>query len=240
MLIYMKITEVADDFSEFDEPSKTPSKTVEPKKTETKVEGDYQSTLNELDSEYGSKECSFNDVEDIGKTIISTLKPINMNKLRSEMNNMSVEIFENPTTFQLAEAMAKVQEFKNRLSEIMNDVEHEYLVRKRVNDMLFDANQAVSKQSSADKRRGEATIRYPMLLLQFENINSFRTEVTNVMNNMRSIGDTVSRQASILNMQISLGEYRKKLPVELQDNGEATQKVDYKSGVPSLEWADVH
>jgi hypothetical protein len=232
----MKITEVADDFSEFDEPSKT----VEPKKTETKVEGDYQSTLNELDSEYGSKECSFNDVEDIGKTIISTLKPINMNKLRSEMNNMSVEIFENPTTFQLAEAMAKVQEFKNRLSEIMNDVEHEYLVRKRVNDMLFDANQAVSKQSSADKRRGEATIRYPMLLLQFENINSFRTEVTNVMNNMRSIGDTVSRQASILNMQISLGEYRKKLPVELQDNGEATQKVDYKSGVPSLEWEDVN
>src|SRR5574344_2746318 len=117
----------------------------------------------------------------------------------------------------------------------MNVVEHEYLVRKRVNDMLFDANQAVSKQSSADKRKGEATIRYPMLLLQFETINSFRSEVTNIMNNLRSVGDTVSRQASIISMQISLGEYRKKMPNELNGN-DIEEHKDYKSGVSELQW----
>ena len=64
----------------------------------------------------------------------------------------------------------KVQQYKNRLSEIASMVEHEYMTRKRVNDILFDANQAVSQQSSADKRRGDATLRFPILLLRFTDI----------------------------------------------------------------------
>ena len=218
-----------DEFAEFDEQ----------KKVDTSKVGTYQETMEQLDKDYGDKQCSFSDVEVIGKTILATLPKINMNKLRNEMANMHVETFENPTTFQLAEAMAKVQEYKNRLSEIMNVVEHEYMVRKRVNDMLFDANQAVSKQSSADKRKGEATIRYPMLLLQFETINSFRSEVTNVMNNIRAIGDTVSRQASIISMQISLGEYRKKMPTEMINRGSIEEGQDYKSGVSEINWQSV-
>jgi hypothetical protein len=78
-----------------------------------------------------------------------------------------------------------------------------------------------------------------MLLLQFENINSFRTEVTNVMNNMRSIGDTVSRQASIISMQITLGEYRKKLPKELADGADGVINKDYKTGVSEVPWSQV-
>lgn len=222
--------ELEDDFNVFDD---------KPKKVIDTKGKDYQTTLNDLNEEYKDKACTFTDVEDIGKTILSTLPKLDFNKLRDEMSNMHVETFENPTTFQLSEEMAQVQEYKNRLSEIMNKVEHEYLVRKRVNDMLFDANQAVSKQSSADKRKGEATIRYPMLLLQFETINSFRSEVTNIMNNLRSVGDTVSRQASIISMQISLGEYRKKMPDELVNHGEAESGNDYKSGVSQIEWNEV-
>lgn len=233
----MKITEIEEDA--FDVITAEPTTEVVPKKEFDGTDKDYQETLASLDDEYGSKDCSFGDVEDIGKTIISTLKPMNINELRKEIESMHVEIFDNPTTFQLLDAMSKVQEYKSRVSEILNNVEHEYLIRKRVNDMLFDANQAVSKQSSADKRRGEATIRYPMLLLQFENINSFRTEVNNIMNNMRSIGDTVSRQASIISMQITLGEYRKKLPKELADGAEGVINKDYKTGVSEVPWSQV-
>ena len=118
-------------------------------------------------------------------------------------------------------------------------VEHEYMTRKRVNDILFDANQAVSKQSSADKRRGEATLRFPILLLRFTDIESFRYEVTSKMNNLRSIGDTISRQASVMQMQITLGEYRKKTPQEFEQRGEGEDKLDYKSGAPELTWENV-
>src|SRR5574344_255951 len=119
--------ELEDDFNVFDD---------KPKKVIDTKGKDYQTTLNDLNEEYKDKACTFTDVEDIGKTILSTLPKLDFNKLRDEMSNMHVETFENPTTFQLSEEMAQVQEYKNRLSEIMNKVEHEYLVRKRVNDML--------------------------------------------------------------------------------------------------------
>ena len=143
-----------------------------------------KTTLDKLDEEYGDKNCSFAEVEQIGKAMIAALPKINFNKIRNEMEHMQVDVYENPTTFQITESMAKVQQYKNRLSEIASMVEHEYMTRKRVNDILFDANQAVSKQSSADKRRGEATLRFPILLLRFTDIESFRYEVTSKMNNV--------------------------------------------------------
>lgn len=234
------------DFDEFDD--KTEKKADKKTKKKDDSSKSFLETLEELDEEYGNKNCSFAEVENIGKAMLASLPKLDFDKYRAEMDKMHVDVFENPTTFQLTEAMAKVQEYKNRLAEIMTVVEHEYITRKRVNDILFDANQAVSKQSSADKRKGEATLRFPTLLLKFSNIESFRYEVTNIMNNMRSIGDTISRQTTVMQMQINLGEYRKKHPEELKSHGEAEDGWDYKSGASELEyssgieekgWADI-
>jgi len=222
------------EFMSFDEDK--PKKKI---KHKTSTDDSFNETLDKLDEEYGDKNCSFVDVENIGKTMLSVLPKLDFEKYRKEMNKMHVDVYENPTTFQITESMAKVQQYKNRLSEIMIMVEHEYMTRKRVNDILFDANQAVSKQSSADKRRGEATLRFPVLLLKLSNIESFRYEVTNVMNNMRSIGDTISRQASVMQMQITLGEYRKKMPSEFNKTSEGEEPLDYKSGAPELTWENV-
>ena len=204
-----------------------------------KIEEKKPSVLDELEDEYGDKQCTFADVEAIGKRMLSSLPKLDIDKFRDEMFDMHVDVYENPTTFQITESMAKVQAYKDRLSEIVNLVEHEYITRKRVNEILFDANQAVSKQSSADKRKGEATLRFPILLLKFSAIESFRSEVTNKVNNMRSIGETISRQASIMQMQITLGEYRKKNPEDFRKHSEAEQPNDYKSGAPEMEWSDV-
>jgi len=227
--------ELDDEFTSFDEDVKPKKKP----KHKTSIDDKMNETLDEIEEEYGDKNCSFADVEMIAKKTLSALPKLHFAKYRSEMNKMHVDVYENPTTFQITESMAKVQEYKNRLSEIMIAVEHEYMTRKRVNDMLFDANQAISKQSSADKRRGEATIRFATYLLQLSNIESFRYEVTTVMNNMRSIGDTISRQASVMQMQITLGEYRKKLPQEFNNRGEGEEPLDYKSGASELTWENV-
>jgi len=212
---------------------------IDVKPTKTKKEGQsYDRVVDELDEEYKDKNCSFADVEIIARSALKALPKLDFNRLRAEMDNMEVTVYENPTTFQLTESMAKVQGYKNRLAEISSLVEHEYITRKRVNDILFDANQAISKQSSADKRKGEATLRYPTLLLKLSSIESFRLEVNNTINNMRSIGETLSRQTTIMQMQISLGEYRKKLPEEFKKRGEGEDTLDYKSGAPDLNWMD--
>lgn len=198
----------------------------------------FEKAVDDLDEEYSSKNCTFSDVEIIARATLKALPKLDFNALRNEMEHMNVTVVDNPTTFQLTEGMSQVQSFKNRLVEISTVVEHEYITRKRVNDILFDANQAVSKQSSADKRKGEATLRYPTLLLKFSTIESFRSEVNNYVNNMRSIGDTLSRQATLMQMQISLGEYRRKNPEEFKQRGEGEDPLDYKSGAPELNWMD--
>ena len=69
-----------------------------------------KTTLDKLDEEYGDKNCSFAEVEQIGKAMIAALPKINFNKIRNEMEHMQVDVYENPTTFQITESMAKVQQ----------------------------------------------------------------------------------------------------------------------------------
>lgn len=220
---------------------KNEQKKVEIKQTfneinDTNEEKNYEEVLDDLNDAYGDKDCTFDDVETIAKTVFGTLPIINYSSIRKEIDEMHVDTYPAPTTFQINEGLYKVQGYKERLSEITDIVEHEYSVRKRAVEMLFEANQAVSKQSSADKRKGEATIRYPILLLKLESITAFKQEISNCMNNIRSAGDTISRQASVISMQIALGEYRKKMPGEFKQGNNAEENMDYKSGAPDVLW----
>lgn len=200
---------------------------------------DFYDKMDNIDKVHAKKACDFNELESIVYDIVSTLPKLDLSKYHDEMEEMEVQTYENPTTFQLLETMDHVQQYKNRLSEILNDVEHEYAVRKRTLDMLYAANNLVSNQKSADKRQGEAMLKYPNLVLQLGKIEAFRTEITNVMGNLKAIGDVISRQASIISMQIQLGEYRKKDVLDFNHAGLAEEGNDYKSGAPEVDWGDI-
>ena len=90
--------------------------------------------------------------------------------------------------------------------------QREYRVRKRCLEMLFDAVNLISKASSADKRKGEATMRYPIMVLQLESSEIFMKEIEGLLGNMKSTSDAISRQASVINMQVQLGERRRENP----------------------------
>jgi hypothetical protein len=57
------------------------------------------------------------------------------------------------------------------------------------------------------------------------------------MNNLKAIGDVVSRQASIIGFQISLGEYKKKNSLDIAMANEDGD-YDYKSGVSNIDWGE--
>ena len=219
-----------DNWDSFDEPSKasTPAPQVAGLTTEEAVKAMHEA--------HGGSECTYLEVAEMAKQVLSTLPELDRRALRAEMEGMTVEVLENPTTFQLTEALAKVQAYKDRLTTITNLVEREYGVRKRVMDMLSDANNVVSVATSADKRRGETVLRYPTLFLLLEECAAFKAEVANYVTNMRSKGETVSRQATLLGMQISLGEYRHKVPDDFRKTDETEERRDYKSGVSELNW----
>lgn len=158
------------------------------------------------------------DVEKIANDLISSLPRINRNAWRIEMENMVVPVKENPTTFDINEGLALAQGYKDRLSEMLLYAQREYKVRKKCLDMLIDAVNLISKATSADKRRGEATLRYPVMVVQVESAEIFMKEIEFIYSNIKSTTDSISRQASVMSMQIALGERR-------QGNPKATDVV---------------
>lgn len=179
------------------------------------------------------------DLEKLVNQILGSLPKLNRMKLRKEMEGMNVQMYEAPTTFDINKGLAIAQAYKDRLSEIYNLAYEEYRVRKRCCEMLLDTVQVLSKQSSADKRKGEATMKYPMLLIQLDAAETFLKEVEQINNNIKSCADSISRQGSIISAQISLGEYTKRAG-KINEN-DAEEKLDYHSNVPkvNMEWDDI-
>ena len=128
------------------------------------------------------------------------------------MEQMIVPMQENPTTYDINDGLAKSQGYRDRLSEMLLYAQREYRLRKRCLEMLFDAVNLISKASSADKRRGEASMRYPVMVLQVEASEIFLKEIESIYNNIKTTADAISRQASVIGMQISLGERRQNNP----------------------------
>ena len=151
---------------------------------------------------------SLAEVEAIAEQILSGLPKINREAWRNEMSNMKVKICENPTTFDINEGLAKCQGYRERLGEMLIYAQQEYKMRKRCLEMLFDAVSTISKASSADKRKAEASVRYPIMVLQVEVADIFCKEIEYIAANMKSTTESISRQGSVMSMQIQLGERR--------------------------------
>lgn len=192
-----------------------------------------ETNFEEIIENYNGNNVSMTDIENISNNIIKSLPILDRNKLREEIQNMIVNIPETPTTFDINQGLALSQAYRDRLTEIYVDIMKEVKIRKRCLEMLFDANNLISKASSADKRKGEATLKYPMQILQLESADAFLKEVEQVLNNMKSTFDTFSRAGSILALQVQLGEYKGNKNF---DNFESDAEEIEKEPIKELSW----
>lgn len=202
---------------------------------------DFEEKLEEISAQHQSSGIStLQDLEDMAKEMLNTLPRLDRNAIRQEMVDMEVPMFQTPTTFDINKGLAISQGYKDRLVEILSLATREYRLRKRCLEMLFDAVNVLSKASSSDKRKGEATMKYPILMLQTEAAETFVKEVEQFLLNIRNASESISRQGSLIQSQINLGEYRKRMPDMTSNNSEA-EEWDYQSGAPklNLDWDEV-
>ena len=193
-----------------------------------------------IKEKYDNTLSQISEIEEIAEMMIKTLPRLNRNKLREELTDMSVEVLQDPTTFDINSGLAKTQGYKDRLAAILNLATREYNRRKEVFQMLLDANNVMSKASSADKRKGEAILKYKVYLFQLEAAETFMEEIERAFNNMKAKGEIISRQASVLAAQIQLNEYVKRRPEHLHTNSEA-EEIDYKTQTKniSMDWGQL-
>lgn len=194
-----------------------------------------ETKMDELDNQYGHGNCTVTDIEQMAKEMLSTLPKLNRNALRDEMDNMHVNIYSDPTTFNINEGLAQAQAYRERLTGILALAEREYNVRTKVLDMLIMANNVMSKASSADKRKGEALLKYSTQFIFLEAAETFRNEVQMFLNNMKATSDTISRQASVIQAQISLGELHRKVN-DLSAGYVYENNLNEKKSVQEIPW----
>ena len=171
---------------------------------------DYEEQISMLENKYGAGTCKQSDIELMAKDMLFTLPYLNRDRLREEMASMHVDIYVEPTTFNINEGLAKSQMYRERLASILVLAERECNVRAKVLEMLVMASGVMSKASSADKRKGEAIMHYATQFIYLEAANTFRDEVKTYLDNMKATSETISRQASVIQAQITLGEIRRK------------------------------
>lgn len=168
----------------------------------------FEDTIEHISST-NSGTCDLHSLELMVKDILNSLPKLDRGSLRLEMNGMFVTVSENPTTKELTEGLAKTQAYKDRLSEIYMLANAEYKTRKRCTEMLIDAYSVTSKGSNSEKRRGEATMKYPNIIIAYHASEVFLEEVEHILANIKSAADIISRQVSVMQIQLSLGEFRK-------------------------------
>jgi hypothetical protein len=190
----------------------------------------------EIIEETSFTNASMADIERLTENIIAGLPKLDKYAIRKEIEQMVVNVSESPTTFDINQGLALSQAYRDRLTEIYLKITKEVKIRKRCIEMLFDANNFISKASSADKRKGEASLKYPMQLFQYENASAFMIEIEQVLNNMKTVFETISRQGSMLSLQVQLGEYKKKNTTSLFDEINDENGAEERETVKELSW----
>ena len=182
---------------------------------------------------------TIDELQEIAKNLIGSLPKVDRSAFRNEMANMIVPIKDNPTTFDINEGLSKVQGYKTRLIEMMSTANQEFKIRKRCLEMLFSANNVVSKGSSSDKREGEANMRWPIEVINLEFAEIFSKEIEQIYNNLKTTGDIISRQGSMIQTQVDLGEYVKRGGTRTYQT--QAEEVDYHTNTKKLdlEWDNV-
>lgn len=220
---------------------------------------DFETFLAESDSSIGSGTANtLEDLEKVVNSMLSTLPRLNRAALRIEMENMAVELKQSPTTDDLSQGLAFAQGYKDRLSEIYMMALREHKIRQRAGELLLDAYNVISNGKSADKRRGEAIMKYSMMLIHMEAAETFLKEVEHIIQNVKSTMEAISRQVSIIQLQLQLGEVRKSgnassngsqaeefIPVNYSTNNVASKKPtgttltpNGGSGPVETDWSD--
>ena len=170
-----------------------------------------------------------------------------MDKMRDELNNMIVPMFENKIVSldAINDKLQKVQAYRNRVVEIRLVFLKNYTFRKKALKRLEDNLMKCSKEKSVDKRAGEISVHLGDLEREFDVIDDFYKSVEMVFDNLNHTQDVISRMITCIqerNKRVERGEEPYETPVSETEefmprvsNGE--KKKSKSPG--SLDWEDI-
>jgi hypothetical protein len=142
---------------------------------------------------------------------IIALKKLDYDALYDEMAHLNVPAVGSASVHVLADQIGKVQALKDRMSEILVDVEREFRVKKRCADILSEGWQKFASGSAVDKK-ADATLRLSEFKDAAGDAECLYKTAMRIMTNLDDKQSSLSRQVTIYQILQRMGDAFRGLP----------------------------
>ncbi len=144
--------------------------------------------------------------------MLSDLKDIDYAALKGELRQLNFSMSENPSLQQLNMEIQKIQASKDRITEIMMDATNDFIMKQRICDVLVEGWQKFAQESSADKRKADATVRFSQFIMMASEAEAFYKVVSHVMKNLDYKHESASRRVTCFNLSLKLRDIARGTP----------------------------
>jgi len=135
---------------------------------------------------------------------IAALPSLDYDELYVELSQLNVKVSDDPTLTGLSKELQRIQAAKDRAVEIVKDSVQNFLVRKRIAEVLQRGWLRFSEAGSVDKREGEAMLKLSQFTESAAEAESFYRAALQILKNLDSQHEIVSRRISCYNLAIKL------------------------------------
>jgi hypothetical protein len=151
----------------------------------------------------------FQRIVDKSTELLKSLTPVEEDypKVYEELKNLNVATSSNPSLQQISVEMQKVQSAKDRVSQILVDVHRNFIVRKRVCELLREGWVPFSSHSAAEKRRGESFVKMSQFIESASEAECLYKAAAHIMENLDSKHESLSRQITVYNLALKLNDF---------------------------------
>lgn len=129
---------------------------------------------------------------------------LNYDELYKELRDLSVQSAPTPTLQVLNDEIQKVQAAKDRLSEIYMEVVKHYHFKSNAIKILQESWGKFTSEKNAEGRKGDAAFRLSNFSLDFAQVESMYRACMNILRNLDSAHDTLSRRITVIQLTMKL------------------------------------
>ena len=150
--------------------------------------------------------ADFDAVVKTAQAAIIELKELDYEALYDEMAHLSIPAVESSSVHVLADMIGKVQALKDRMSEILIDVDREFRVKKRCADLLSEGWQKFSPEQATDKRKADAMLRMSAFAAAASEAECLYKTAMRIMTNLDDKQSSLSRQVTVYQILQKMGD----------------------------------
>jgi len=151
----------------------------------------------------------FQKIVDKSTAIFQSLRPLeeNYSQIYDELRTLNIAISPNPSLQQISVEIQRVQSAKDRVAQIIVDANRNYIVRKRVCELLREGWPTFSNQTTAEKRKGESFLKMHQFIESASEAESLFKATAHIMKNLDDKQESLTRQVTVNGQAIKLNDF---------------------------------